>query len=166
MTMSVVLFRIDERLIHGQVVVGWGGELHPDHIVVIDDALAASAWEQELYCLGLPPEVTAEFVALDAARAMLDEWQSGTRRVVVLVRDATTMLRLASGGRMQGTEVNVGGIHHAPGRREVLPYLYLSPEESASLRELADEGVDVSARDLPGTRRVPLSQLVNDDGAA
>jgi mannose/fructose/N-acetylgalactosamine-specific phosphotransferase system component IIB len=166
MIMSVVLFRIDERLIHGQVVVGWGGELHPDHIVVIDDALAASAWEQELYCLGLPPEVTAEFVGLDAARAMLDEWQSGRRRVVVLVRDAATMLRLASGGRMQGTEVNVGGIHHAPGRREVLPYLYLSPEESASLRELADEGVDVSARDLPGTRRVPLSQLVNDDGAA
>jgi mannose/fructose/N-acetylgalactosamine-specific phosphotransferase system component IIB len=166
MTMSVVLFRIDERLIHGQVVVGWGGELHPDHIVVIDDALAASAWEQELYCLGLPPEVTAEFVGLDTARAMLDEWQSGSRRVVVLVRDAATMLRLASGGRMQGTEVNVGGIHHAPGRREVLPYLYLSPEESASLRELEDEGVDVSARDLPGTRRVPLSQLVNADGAA
>jgi mannose/fructose/N-acetylgalactosamine-specific phosphotransferase system component IIB len=67
---------------------------------------------------------------------------------------------------MQGSEVNVGGIHHAPGRREVLPYLYLSPEESASLRELAHQGVNVSARDLPGTRRVPLSQLVNDDGAA
>jgi mannose/fructose/N-acetylgalactosamine-specific phosphotransferase system component IIB len=166
MTMSVVLFRIDERLIHGQVVVGWGGELHPDHIVVIDDALAASEWEQELYCLGLPPEVTAEFVGLDTARALLDEWQRGGRRVVVLVRDATTMLGLASGGLMQGTEVNVGGIHHAPGRREVLPYLFLSPEESASLRELAEEGVDVSARDLPGTRRVPLSQLVRDDGAA
>jgi PTS system mannose-specific IIB component/fructoselysine and glucoselysine-specific PTS system IIB component len=59
--MPIVLHRIDERLIHGQVVVGWGSQLHPDRIVVVDDDLSASTWEQELYVLGLPPEITAEF---------------------------------------------------------------------------------------------------------
>jgi mannose/fructose/N-acetylgalactosamine-specific phosphotransferase system component IIB len=53
--MPIVLFRVDERLIHGQVVVGWGGPLHADRIVVVDDAIAGSPWEQELYCLGVPP---------------------------------------------------------------------------------------------------------------
>ena len=54
--MTVVLYRIDERLIHGQVVIGWGTQLHPDSYLVVDDALAASDWEQELYVLGLPEQ--------------------------------------------------------------------------------------------------------------
>ncbi|HIC54769.1 MAG TPA: PTS N-acetylgalactosamine transporter subunit IIB, partial [Gemmatimonadetes bacterium] len=52
MTVSIVLFRIDERLIHGQVVIGWGHQLRPDRYAVVDDDLADSAWEQDLYRLG------------------------------------------------------------------------------------------------------------------
>jgi mannose/fructose/N-acetylgalactosamine-specific phosphotransferase system component IIB len=158
--MSVVLFRIDERLIHGQVVVGWGGQLHPERIVVVDDAIAGSGWEQELYCLGLPPEMTAEFVTVTEARARLPAWRGAGERIVVLARDATTMLELGRGGMLRGAEVNVGGIHHAPGRREVLPYVFLSDEEAAALRALATEGAEVNARDLPSARRVPLTQLL------
>ena len=44
----IVLFRVDERLIHGQVVIGWGHELRPERYVVVDDDLAESPWEQEL----------------------------------------------------------------------------------------------------------------------
>ena len=47
--MPIVLFRVDERLIHGQVVVGWGSKLRPDRFLVVDAALATSEWEQELY---------------------------------------------------------------------------------------------------------------------
>lgn len=158
--MSIVLFRIDERLIHGQVVVAWGAVLHPDRIVVVDDELAASEWEQELYCLGLPADITAEFVRVADARARLDEWRDSAERIIILARDIATMLRLGRDGRLHGAEINVGGIHHAPDRREVLPYVFLSEREASSLRELAAQGADVNARDLPAARRVPLSQLL------
>ena len=164
--MSVVLFRVDERLIHGQVVVGWGSQLHPDRIIVVDDELATSDWEQELYCLGMPADVATEFLSVDDARAGIPGWLQDAARVFVLTRDVATMCRLARGGLLRGEEVNIGGIHHAPGRREVLPYVYLSVTEMDALRELADEGVEVSARDLPGTRRVALSQLLHDGDAA
>jgi len=158
--MPIVLHRIDERLIHGQVVVGWGSQLHPDRIVVVDDELARSTWEQELYCLGLPPDITAEFVGVADARRMLASWRVGPERVILLTRDAATMARLAEGGLLRGSDVNVGGLHHAPGRRQALPYVYLSESEAQALRELAAEGVEVSARDLPGTRPVELDALL------
>ena len=60
--MPITLLRVDERLIHGQVVVGWGERYHVDRIVVVDDELRRSEWEQELYCLGVPPNVDAAFV--------------------------------------------------------------------------------------------------------
>lgn len=164
--MSIELFRIDERLIHGQVVVGWGSETRPDRIIVVDDALAASDWEQELYQLGLPPAVVAEFADVEGARRSLSTWREDAQRSIVLTRDAVTMRRLGAGGLLAGMEVNVGGLHHAPGRRQVLPYVYLSETESTALQELAAEGANVSARDLPATRRVPLDQLLNGDRPA
>lgn len=160
--MPIVLHRIDERLIHGQVVVGWGGQLHPDRIVVVDDDLAASTWEQELYCLGLPPEIAPEFTSVAEARERFPAWRISRERVFVLTRDAATMASLARGGLLSGQEVNVGGLHHSPGRRQALPYVYLSDREEAALRELAESGADVSARDLPTTRPVELDQLLQD----
>ena len=66
--MPLDLFRIDERLLHGQVIVGWGMRLHLDYYVIVDDEVAADEWERELYASALPADVDAEFV-LDRARA-------------------------------------------------------------------------------------------------
>lgn len=157
--MPIVLFRVDERLIHGQVVVGWGGPLHADRLVVVDDALAASPWEQELYCLGVPPEMEARFADVDRARADLPTWKTDGRRTIVLVRDVATAERMSEGGLLSGEEVNLGGIHHAPGRTQALPYLHLRDDERQALRRIAATGAQVSARDLPATRKVPLEEL-------
>src|SRR5688500_6020561 len=109
--MSIVLFRVDERLIHGQVIVGWGSALHPDRIVVVDDDLAVSDWEQELYAMGLPDELTSSFESVADARDHLPDWRSDALRILVLTRDVSTMRRLADAGAMRGEEVNIGGIH-------------------------------------------------------
>jgi mannose/fructose/N-acetylgalactosamine-specific phosphotransferase system component IIB len=158
--MSVLLFRVDERLIHGQVVVGWGGQLHPDGIVVVDDELAGSSWEQELYCLGLPPDVSAHFASVESARTQLADWRSSTDRWIILTRNVATMVRLAGGGGLRGAAVNIGGIHHAPGRKEVLPYVFLDEQDLDGLSSLRAEGAIVSAQDLPGSREVDVDQLI------
>lgn len=158
--MSIVLYRVDERLIHGQIVVGWGNELHPDEIVVVDDDLAHSTWEQELYAMGLPAELVTRFESVADARGHLDQWRSSAPRVMVLTRDVATMRRLANEGSMRGEEVNIGGIHYAAGREAVLPYVYLSRTEMNEMGALEAEGVRVSARDLPGARRVELREML------
>jgi mannose/fructose/N-acetylgalactosamine-specific phosphotransferase system component IIB len=158
--MPIVLLRVDERLIHGQVVVGWGGAMGFGRIVVADDAIAASDWEQELYALAVPPEMEARFVPVDEARALLPSLRADPAETVVLVRDVATLARLAEGGALDGDEVNLGGIHHAAGRDRVLPYLFLDDGDRARLRALAAAGTRVTARDLPASRRVPLEELL------
>ncbi|MDE0898015.1 MAG: PTS sugar transporter subunit IIB [Longimicrobiales bacterium] len=159
--MSIVLRRIDERLIHGQVVIGWGHQLRPDCFVLVDDELADSDWEKQLYELAAGgPEVI--FANVDDARDRLPEWGTSDRRVILLTRDIGTMRRLAEGGLLSGEEVNLGGIHHGPGRKELLPYLYVTQKDRESLRTIAAEGVELSARDLPDAHRVSLSTLLKD----
>jgi PTS system mannose-specific IIB component/fructoselysine and glucoselysine-specific PTS system IIB component len=159
--MPITLLRIDERLIHGQVVVGWGERFHAQRIVVVDDDLRSSSWEQDLYRLGVPPQVEASFLSVDEARAALPAWRSDPQRIFVLVRDVATMARLAEGGVLEGLEVNLGGIHSAPSRHRVLPYLFLSDDEMSDLRRIAGSGIVITARDVPASRAIPLAELTD-----
>ncbi|MBW3551942.1 MAG: PTS sugar transporter subunit IIB [Gemmatimonadetes bacterium] len=158
--MSILLYRVDERLIHGQVVVGWGGRLNPSRIIVVDDDLAASTWEQELYAAGVPSGIEAEFRSVADAVDGLPEWEGSRDRALLLTRDIGTMSRLAASGCLRGREVNIGGIHHGPGRSQVLHYVFLNDAERRQLEEMARNGVEVVARDLPNARGVGVEELV------
>ncbi len=160
--MPIVLFRVDERLIHGQVVVGWGERLRVDRIIVVDDEISASSWEQELYCLGVPPAVEASFRTVEQARAEYPQWREDAARTIVLVRGLATLCQMADGGLLNHEEVNLGGIHFAQGRERILPYLFLSAEEQKDLRRVAETGAVLAARDLPTSRSIPLESLLED----
>lgn len=157
--MPIVLFRVDERLIHGQVVIGWGHELRPGRFVLVDDELSESEWEQELYRLGA---VSAEvdFVSVREARERVGEWRAAHDRTILLTRDVATMRRLAEGRLLAGEQVNLGGIHHGPDRAEMLAYLHMTSTDRDHLRAMRDEGVEVSAQDLPDAPRVTLETLL------
>lgn len=159
--MPIVLQRVDERLIHGQVVIGWGGQLDPQRYLVVDDELAESAWEQELYVLGAG-DAEVVFASVAEARSALGHWRDEPQRSVLLTRDIAAMRALAAGGLLSDTKVNLGGIHHGPGRAEVLTYLHLTEADLDDLRAMAAEGVKISARDLPDTHRVSLETLLDE----
>jgi mannose/fructose/N-acetylgalactosamine-specific phosphotransferase system component IIB len=158
--MAIALYRIDDRLIHGQVVVGWGQPLELGFIVLIDDDVAASEWEQELYRMGVPPEMMVHFCTVDEAATRLPEFDAAPAPGIVLVGDIPTMQRLVERAAGRIRAVNVGGVHHQPGRTGRLRYVFLTAEEEQGLRAIAANGVDVTAQDVPTARPVPLAELL------
>ena len=159
--MPILLYRVDERLIHGQVVLGWGMRLRPACYLVVDDEVASSPWEQELYLLGLPDgEVDALFVTVSEARNRLADWRADDRPYILLTRGISAMRELAREGRMLETRVNLGGIHHSGGKQRMLPYLHLDAGDMQLLEELAGEGSEIFAQDLPTSAPIPLSDLL------
>lgn len=156
--MTLVLNRIDDRLIHGQVVVGWGQPLDVTFIVLVDDAVASSDWEQELYRMGVPPEMEIRFHSAADAVPLLDGYRTEARPGILLTGDISTMRTLVEKGGVQ--DVNVGGIHHRAGRTQHLRYVFLTHDEQNALRELADLGAVVTAQDVPAARAIPLDELL------
>jgi mannose/fructose/N-acetylgalactosamine-specific phosphotransferase system component IIB len=157
--MPILLCRIDDRLIHGQVVVGWGRPLGIQRIILVDDQVAASEWEQDLYRMAMPPEVEVAFTSVDQARSQLAAWQESPTRTLLLTGDIATMAALQEADGAVIHDINLGGVHHRPGRRLRLPYVYLTDDEYASLRRIEAAGGAVTAQDVPTTARVPLKGL-------
>lgn len=157
--MAVLLTRVDDRLIHGQVVIGWGRPLGLTRIVLVDSVVRSSSWEQELYRMAAPEEIALDFLSPEEAAPRLAGWRENRERVMVLVGSVTTvveLLRLAPGAI---AHLNLGGIHAGAGRTERLSYIHLTPDETIALNHLADRGVEVTAQDVPSSRAVPLREL-------
>ena len=161
--MALELYRIDDRLIHGQVVVGWGQPLDLNFIVLVDDEVAGSDWEQELYRMGVPEEMEVYFESVESAIERLPDYVRDERKGLLLTGDIETMTRLVKGaGTIRG--INLGGIHHRAGRVQRLRYLFLSREEEAALRSLAGSGVSVTAQDVPAARPLSLDEVLDGEG--
>jgi mannose/fructose/N-acetylgalactosamine-specific phosphotransferase system component IIB len=155
---TLVLARIDDRLIHGQVVVGWGQPMDVAFIVLVDDQVVASDWEQELYRMGVPPEMEVFFHSTADAIAAIPEYLADERTGILITGDIATMRALVDAGVVR--DVNVGGIHHRAGRVQKMRYIFLAPEEEQALRDLEAAGAVVTAQDVPSANPIPLADVL------
>ena len=155
--MTWVLHRIDDRLIHGQVLVAWGQRLDPDRIWVVDDGVAASPWERDLF-REAAPDIDVRVASVAEAAAAHGSEAEAPGRAMLLVRDLHTARRLAekAGG---AREWNVGGLHYAPGKDKVNDYVYLDEADRADARVLLGLGATLTVQDVPATRSTPLAAL-------
>ena len=155
----LLLCRVDDRLIHGQVVLGWGRPLGLDRIVLVDDEVAANEWEQELYRMAVPAGIEVVFASVAGAVQELGAWQRDSHRTALLTGGIEAMASLHAADHDAMHRINLGGVHHQPGRTERLPYLYLTDAELAFLRRLAAEGAEINTQDVPTAPRVTLDAL-------
>ncbi len=157
---SVILARIDDRFIHGQVTVGWGQALRPDHIVLANDAIAADPWQGRVYVTGVPPPIGVS--VLDLARSAAELRGPGgplaaARRVILLTGSPADMFELALAG-VPIPRVNIGGMHYAPGKQQMLPAVFVDQQDIAALRAFVRAGAAVSVQALPGAREMPIDE--------
>ncbi len=156
--MDIALIRVDDRLIHGQVVVGWTQALGIQQILVADDATAANPVQRDLLLLAVPGGVTADVLPIADAAAVVRASQSHVP-TIVLVKGPRELLALYRAGLPMDV-VNVGNVHTAAGRRRLTKEVHATDEEIAIWRELASAGVRLEAQWLPGQARTDLGKLV------
>jgi mannose/fructose/N-acetylgalactosamine-specific phosphotransferase system component IIB len=153
--MPVVLARIDDRLIHGQVTVGWSERLRPDRILLANNAIAADTWQTRVYSSTVPPHIQVSILPVAKAAASLGEPARRDERVLVLAGTPEEMAELVRIGAPI-TEVNVGGLHFRGGRKEMLPFVYVDRQDLIAFSRLLEMGMVLSAQQVPGGREFLL----------
>ena len=155
----LVLFRIDDRLVHAQVVLGWGREIKPDRILVADDVVAADEWERNIYLSAVPPEMKISIMPLRETVNQLTIGIFDSERVLLLVKGPKEALRLLELG-LRHKDINVGGMHFSEGKEKILDNVYIDKEDRYALREMVKLGVTLEVRALPGHERVILNSRI------
>ena len=147
--MPLLLARIDDRLIHGQVTVGWATHLKPDRILLANNEIAADDWQCQVYASSVSPGVEVSILSLAEAASFLRKTDHESEKIILLTGSASEMAGLAGIG-VTLKEVNVGGLHFGPGKKEMLPFVYLGLQDFIPLHQLLEKGIRLSAQQVPG----------------
>ena len=161
--MRLVLFRIDDRLLHAQVALGWVGALSPDVVVVADDKTSGDRRLIPLMRMSLPQEVELVVAGVDEAAGLLKQEGSDTRKCILVVRTPAEAVRLVEAG-VRVAEVNVGGMHFAEGKTKLLTYVYADRRDAEALGRLSAANVRLTAQDVPGNPSHDVAKLLEESG--
>ena len=146
--MGVTLLRIDDRLIHGQVVEGWVPHLKVDLVVVVSDTAASDDVQSALMKMALPASVGLIVSSVAGAPSILSDPKLASRKALVLVPSPSEALALVENG-VKVDRVNVGGLHHTVGKVQLGRALFLDEKDRLALKALAAKGVRLESRALP-----------------
>ncbi len=144
----ITLLRVDDRLLHGQVIHAWVPFTHSDMLVVVADSEALVFIEKELTALALEIGCEVKALRVDEAPSFLNDEGLAERRVFVVFSSIADAVSVYEAG-FSFTALNIGNIHHAAYKTKLSPSVMITEEEERALGALRALGVIVEARALP-----------------
>jgi mannose/fructose/N-acetylgalactosamine-specific phosphotransferase system component IIB len=158
---TIKWFRVDDRLIHGQVMVGWVIAFGVERIILANDRIAKDPWYQDTLRTvvdSFSEDVDLSILTLEELVSCFVENQlEGTQMLLVeSISDAEFLYR--HGGSLP--VLNLGGIHAREGRDKFLSFLYLDSAEIDAILELSLKGIKVIAQDLPDSKAIDVVKLI------
>lgn len=158
--MPFAMVRVDDRMIHGQVVVGWASVLHPDRIVLCHDEIAQNEWEKELYESSFADSgIKINVFTVDELLRYIRSEEFEKEKVILLVETPKDALRLLEKGVAFGC-LNIGGLHYRANKKELNHYIYVDSEDIQALVEISRRGVKIEGQDVPSARKVDVVEML------
>lgn len=157
--MPITLLRIDDRLIHGQVVEGWLRTIKVDCIIVVNNAVAGDKMQCSLYGISVPSGIRVECLKVENAARELLEGKFDDCRVFLLTASPQDALALIKCG-VNVPSINVGGMHYSPGKNQLLKSLSVNKSDIDALKELAGLNIELEGRVLPMDERIDIMKVI------
>ena len=149
---GIVNFRLDERLIHGQVATFWTRALQADRIIIADDEVLKDEIGVSALKAAVPAGVHLSILTVDNAAARLNAGIYSNQRVFLIVNKTRTIQRLIENG-LKVKEVNIGNMGEKEGRKRIKKSVYCTLEELSQIDAVEKAGVTVYAQMVPNDEK-------------
>lgn len=155
--MAISLIRVDDRLIHGQVVMTWIRTIRCSQIKIIDDKTANDEFMCQLLHNVSPQGVALEIMEVSKAIAAYPEWETSPENVMIIVKTPIVLKEMAQAG-IEFESINIGGIAITSGRKMFHRNIALSNDEKEFLLSQVKHGVDIYYQLTTSERRLPITE--------
>lgn len=157
---KIVFARIDDRLIHGQIMTRWMKGFSSSTIVTIDDTLAVDEFMKNIYKMAAPPGVKVKVLSVNDA---IKDWEKKTsteENVFLLFKDIQVVERTVNAG-LSLKVLNVGGVAKMPGRKSIIPSVSLSSQEAEILWRLHKVfNIEIYFQMVPDSERLNINHVI------
>ncbi|MGF7399958.1 mannose/fructose/sorbose PTS transporter subunit IIB [Thermoanaerobacterium thermosaccharolyticum] len=153
--MEIVLARIDDRLIHGQVATVWVKETKCNRIIVCSDEVAKDQLRKTLVLQVAPPGIKAYVLSIEKAIEVYNNPKYNDFKALLLFTNPTDVLRMVEGG-VNIKSVNVGGMCYKDGKVQITGAISVGPEDIEAFKKLHEKGIELEIRQVASDSKVDL----------
>lgn len=158
--MNIVLARIDDRLIHGQVVTTWAKETKCERMIVCNDEISQDPIRKTLLIQVAPPGITASVVDIDKMIRVYKNPKYAETRALLLLTNPTDVLRLVEGD-VGIKSVNIGGMSFREGKRQITKAISVNEQDIQAFQVLHNRGVELEIRKVTSDSKEDLMSVLN-----
>lgn len=155
---NILLTRIDNRLIHGQVGVTWVNHLGANLVVVANDKVAEDEVQQSLMDMVLPDVIQTRYFSLQKTIDIIHN-ASPRQKIFLVVRDVQDALKLKEGG-VPIDHLNIGNMHFAEGKKQITSTISIDADDIKAFKKLDELGVEMDMRKVPTDRSQDIMKLL------
>lgn len=155
---TIVLARIDDRLIHGQVMTTWVQFTGANHIVIIDDVSAADDFSKSIMKMAVPKGIDLDVVNAASAKETI-EGLGASKKVILLAKSPAVFLSVIENG-VAIESIIIGGMGANRNRKKFYKNISTSEEERNTLKTLLKKGVKVTIHIMPDDKQKDINALV------
>ncbi len=162
MTMSILLARVDSRLLHGQVATFWTKQVNPNRILVVSDSVVNDPLRKTLITQVAPPDVKANVISVDKMISIYKDPKFDSFKALLLTETVADMVRLADGGvDFSSTGINLGNLAYTPGKRMLTDTVAVDDDIVSQIRQLTDNyHFDVYVQQVPSEKPQGVLNLI------
>jgi mannose/fructose/sorbose-specific phosphotransferase system IIB component len=160
--MAIVLIRVDDRLVHGQIVQGWLKTLDVDVVLVISDLAANDKIQQTLMRLALPSSIRLDVKTLKDATASLINGEYDKENIMILTAHPSEVLYMIEKG-LKIASLNIGGMHFINGRKQLTENVCVDNEDIENLHQIHSKGIEIESRVLPNDDKLNIIDILEKE---
>lgn len=157
--MPINVARIDDRLIHGQVITTWVKNFDIEQVIIVNDKVANDSVQQSILTMAAPPDLKVVVFGVDKFIDVLKKAEI-KRRTMLLFTNSVDVNKLVENG-LKLEKLNVGGMRMQEGRRNLSRAVAVTPEEEQAFKSLINNNVAVEIQMVPKDPIVELKTLLN-----
>ncbi len=150
--MSIKIVRIDDRLIHGQIVQGWLKTVDVDKILIVSDEVANDEMQKILLSMAVPSSVKLVIKNIKDATYEITNEVYDNDKLMILFSNPQDIVRMIDNG-IKFQSVNIGGMHYAHGKKQLLTNLSVDKNDVVAFLKLIENGIELETRALPQDER-------------
>jgi PTS system N-acetylgalactosamine-specific IIB component len=156
---NIVLSRVDERLVHGQVGVQWVGFANANIVVVVDDAVATDSTQQDLMEMVLAEGIAIRFWSVQKTIDNIHK-ANDKQKILIVAKSPAVFLKMIQGG-VDIKDINVGNMHFTEAKTQISKTVSVDEMDIKSFNSLKDLNVSVNIQGIPTESAVDIFSLLN-----
>ena len=157
---NILLTRIDNRLVHGQVGMTWTNTLGANLVVVANDEVAKDSVQQNLMDMVLPETVQIRFFTLEKTIRIIGK-AAPHQKILLVVKTPEDALTLVEGG-VPIEFLNIGNLHFSEGKQQLSSTVSVDKNGVETFRKLNQLGVKMEVKGIPSERGQDLMNLLKE----